>query len=387
MRILVLTPKVPWPLLDGGRIAMARLIESLAKSADVRVLSLNPKKHHSETRRDVIDIDTARIVTPMLRAMTSDVPFVVARFYSRDFNEQIIATLCEFQPDVVQIESPFLLPYLRTIRTHSNAFVSLRSLNVEFRIWEELARTQRSTAKRFIARSLRKYEVRNLNATDAMIPISHDDANDFRELGCTIPIHVAPCGVPLPPISQQEPEPNTVGFIGALDYQPNQQAVHWIFDELWPRVVARAPHAKLTISGSNPPPSLRERVITAPDAQEFMRSQSVMIAPLLSGGGMRIKVLEALALGKPIIATTRGAGGVAFTPGRELLIADDVDSFADAVVRLLEDAEERRRLGEAGRGLVGERYDPDVIGKALLNLYRVGINDRSTRATTNHHRP
>lgn len=356
---------------------MARLIESLAKSADVRVLSLNPKKHHSETRRDVIDIDTARIVTPMLRAMTSDVPFVVARFYSREFNEQIIATLSEFQPDVVQIESPFLLPYLRTIRTHSNAFVSLRSLNVEFRIWEELARTQNSIAKKFVARSLRNYELRQLNATDALISISLDDANDFRNLGCTIPIHVAPCGVPLPPISQQEPEPNTVGFIGALDYQPNQQAVHWIFDELWPRVAARAPHAKLTISGSNPPPSLRERVITAPDAQEFMRSQSVMIAPLLSGGGMRIKVLEALALGKPIVATTRGAGGVEFTPGRELLIADDVDSFADAVVRLLEDAEERRRLGEAARALVRETYDPDAIGREVLGFYRERVKGKN----------
>jgi glycosyltransferase involved in cell wall biosynthesis len=368
MRILVLTPKSPWPLLDGGRIAMARLIESLAKQADVRVLSLNPKKHRSE-QGEVVDVDTSRIVMPMLRAMVSDAPFLVMRFYSRAFESRLVETLRAFRPDVVQVESPFLLPYVGAIRNHSDAFVALRSLNVEFRIWEELARTQRSLVKTLIAQSLRRYEIRHLDSCDALLPISHEDANDFRQLGCTKPIHVAPCGVPLPPLTAEEPDANSVGFIGALDYQPNQQAVQWIFDELWPRVLARAPHAKLLVSGSNPPPSLRDRVITAPDAQAFMRSRSVMIAPLLSGGGMRIKVLEAMALGKAIVATTRGAGGIDFTPGRELLIADDADAFADAIASLLNDPAKREHLGDAARAQVAAKYDPDEIGRGVVGFY------------------
>jgi glycosyltransferase involved in cell wall biosynthesis len=390
LRILILTPRVPWPLLDGGRIAMARLAQALAARADVRVLSLNPRKHHASLDDvplpiEAIDIDTSRVFVPLLRTE----PFIVARFVSRAFNQRLIDTLREFAPDGVQIESPFLLPYADTIRAHSDARVVLRSLNVEFRVWEELARTKRSLLPRAVARSLRGYEIRHLDTCDALIPISHDDANDFRALGCTKPIHVAPCGVPLPPLTADESEDNTVGFIGALDYLPNQQAALWIVDALWPRVLARAPHARLTISGSNPPAWLRERVhaITAPDAQQFIRSQSVMIAPLLSGGGMRIKVLEAMALGKAMVATTRGAGGIDFTPGRELVIADDADSFADAVVRLLGDRDERQRLGDAARAQVAARYDPDVIGRDLLAFYETGINASTTRANQNHARP
>lgn len=365
---------------------MARLAESLARLADTRILSLNPKKHRVESS-DAVDIDTSRIAGPLLRALTSDAPFLVTRFHSRAFAIRLVETLRSFQPDVVQIESPFLLPYADVIRKESRAFLALRSLNVEFRIWEELARTQRAVAKRLIARSLRDYEVRHLDTCDALIPISGDDANDFRALGCTRPIHVAPCGVPLPPRTDEESEPGSVGFIGALDYQPNQQAVQWIFDELWPRVLARAPHARLTVSGSNPPAWLRDRVITAPDAQAFMRSQSVLIAPLLSGGGMRIKVLESMALGKAMVATTRGAGGIEFTPGRELLVADDPDTFADAVARLLDDPRERARLGAAARAQVAAKYDPDRIGEALLAFYRTGISDSTTRANHHHARP
>ncbi|HEX7831807.1 MAG TPA: glycosyltransferase family 4 protein [Thermoanaerobaculia bacterium] len=389
MRILILTPRVPWPLLDGGRIAMARLAQALAKHAEVRVLSLNPRKHRA-TLDDIplpieaIDIDTSRVIGPLITALGAT-PFIVARFVSRAFEQRLIETLREFNPDVVQIESPFLLPYAETIRAHSDARVVLRSLNVEFRIWEELARTKHSLLARLVANSLRRYEVRHLDTCDALIPISHDDANDFRALGCTKPIHVAPCGVPLPPLGDAEPEDDTVGFIGALDYLPNQQAALWIHDELRPRL----PDVKLTISGSNPPAWLRERVhaITAPDAQQFMRSQSVMIAPLLSGGGMRIKVLEAMALGKAMVATTRGAGGIDFTPGREVVIADDADAFADAVVRLLNDPDERRRLGDAARAQVAARYDPDIIGRDLLAFYETGINASTARANQNHARP
>lgn len=359
---------------------MARLAQSLAANgAEVRILSLNPRKHRAATEGvplpiEAIDVETSRIVAPLLRAMTGGTPFVVARFISRAFRERLIETLRDFRPDVVQIESPFLLPYVETVRRHSGARVVLRSLNVEFRIWDELARTERRglrrAALRRVAASLRRYEVRHLDTCDALIPISAEDAEDFRALGCTKPIHVAPCGVPLPAAATEEPEPGTVGFIGALDYLPNQQAVLWIADELWPRVIARTPHAKLTIAGSAPPPWLRERVdvITVPDAQAFMRSQSVLIAPLLSGGGMRIKVIEAMALGKAIVATTRGAGGIDFTPGRELVIADDAERFADAVVRLLNDPPERTRLGQAARKRVLERYDPDAIGVGVLAL-------------------
>lgn len=360
MRILILTPRVPWPPLDGGRIAMARLAESLGRFAEVELLSLNPRKHRVEDPT-AIDIDTSRL------RFVPGTPMLVARFVSRRFRDAIAEAMTRFRPDVVQIESPFLLPYLRHVR--GAPIVSLRSLNVEFRIWEGLARNEKHPLRRMmlrhVASSLRKYEVAHLDAVDAVIPISRDDAEDFRALGCTKPMHVAPCGVEVRPSAP--PQPNTVGFIGSLDFLPNQEAAQWILDELWPRVIAQMPEARLAIAGSNAPAWLAPRVLgRVPDAQAFMSSMSVMIAPLFAGGGMRIKVLEAMALGKPVVATPLGKGGVDVD---ELLVAEDADSFAAAVVRLLRDPAFAQGLGEAARAEVAAKYDSDTIGAEVVRFY------------------
>ncbi|MEA2327141.1 MAG: polysaccharide biosynthesis protein PslH [Thermoanaerobaculia bacterium] len=381
MRILILTPRPPWPPIDGGRIAMARLAEGLVHAgADVEILSLNPRKHRVAASKpiatQVIDIDTSRILAP---AFSRSVPFLVARFVSSEFRSALRATLRRFKPDVVQIESPFLLPYVDVVRRESVARVVLRSLNVEFRIWEGLARIERNPLRRIalrrIASSLGKYEIRNLNTPDAIVPISTDDKDDFRRLGCTRPIHVVPCGVAVPDATPDAVIANSVGFIGSLDFRPNQEAVEWITGELWPRVVERVPEARLSIAGSSAPVWLRRRMTnidfrgTIDDATRFMSTMSVMIAPLFAGGGMRIKVLEAMALAKPIVATTLGAGGLDVEHGRDILIADDAGTFADAVALLLREPQTAARIGSAARETVRSRYDNDVLARGLLRFY------------------
>jgi len=371
----MLTPRLPWPPIDGGRIAMGRLAEGLMHAgAEVAILSLNPRKHRAQVVAmpvpvEAVEIDTSRIGWPR------STPFIVSRFVSRAFREAVRAAMRRFQPDVVQIESPFLLPYVDVVRAESNARIALRSLNVEFRIWEGLAANERNPLRRFairrVAASLRKYEVRHLNTVDAMVPIAATDADDFRALGCTRPLHVVPCGITLSDVVS--PETGTVGFIGSLDFRPNQEAVRWIIDELWPRV----PNARLFIAGSGAPDWLRdlarghniEFLGEVADAQAFLRRMSVVIAPLFAGGGMRIKVLEAMALAKPIVATTLGAGGIEVENGRDILIADEVTSFAEAVNRLLRDPETATRIGNAARQTVRDRYDNDTLARGLLCFY------------------
>jgi glycosyltransferase involved in cell wall biosynthesis len=388
MRILILAPRSPWPATDGGRIAMARLAGSLGRQgAVVRVLSLNPRKHRvadiaAPLPLELVDADTSRIVRPAIEALASRAPFLVTRFVSRELRLSLRRVLSEWNPDIVQIESPFLLPYVDEIRAHSKARVVLRSLNVEFRIWQLLADEERNLAKRFflrrIAESLRRYETRSLDVPDAIVPISRDDLDEFRRLGATRPMHVAPCGMKAAEVRDDVSVYMTVGFIGSLDFRPNQQAVQWILDELWPRVVARVPEARLSIAGSSPPVWLRERVFASSidflgfvdDPQSFLRRMSVVIAPLFAGGGMRIKVLEAMALGRPVVATALGAGGIDVEHERDILIAEETEAFATQVVRLLADAELRARLGAAARQTVAERYDDDRIAKGLIDFYR-----------------
>jgi glycosyltransferase involved in cell wall biosynthesis len=374
MRILILTPRLPWPPLDGGRVAMSRLAQSLANNgAEVEVLSLNPRKHRGVPQGPVpvraVDIDTSRVIGPLLRSMLSSVPFIVARFLSREFQRAVDETLRRFRPDIVQIESPFLLPY-----APRNVPVVLRSLNVEFRIWEGLAREKRNPLLRWITSSLRRYEIRILNEVDAIIPISEEDAADFRTLGATKPIHVVPCGVILAPPDSHLPAPRTAGFIGSLDYRPNQNAVMWILQELWPRIVAREPAAKLSIAGSSPPDWLRREVEqrgidfrpNVADPNAFVRGLSVVLAPIRAGGGMRIKILEALALGRPVVATSLGASGI---DASDVVIADGPDAFADAVARLLRDPETASRLGAAARDHVARTYASDTLAAGLLTFY------------------
>jgi glycosyltransferase involved in cell wall biosynthesis len=389
MRVLILTPRLPWPPLDGGRVAMSRLAYSLAhEGATVEILSLNPRKHYAAAEGPLpitaVDVDTSRVLVPALRALTGSVPYVVARFVSPRFRDTLRDALKRFDPDVVQIESPFLLPYAATVREGSRARVVLRSLNVEFRIWEGLARAERHLFRRFalrrIAASLRRYELQQMNALDAIVPISEEDAADFRVLGCTRPMHVVPCGVVLPPLGgEAAAEPRLAGFIGSLDFRPNQDAVTWILDELWPRVLAQMPGARLAIAGSNPPGWLRQRAAERgiellgdiPDAAAFVRRLSVVLAPLRAGGGMRIKVLEAMALGKPVVATPIGAGGIDVRNGHDILLAEDADLFANAVVRVLGDPELAARVGAAARLSVAARYDSDVLAGGLLEFYRL----------------
>ena len=382
MRILILTPRLPWPPIDGGRVAMSRLSESLVHAgADVRILSLNPRKHRGEPDAPIpleaVGIDTSRLLAPGFRALSHREPFVVSRFFSRRFDARVRETIRMFQPDVVQIESPFLLPYADSI----DRPIVLRSLNVEFRIWEGLAEHETNLLRRIalhrVAGSLRRWELRMLNRVEAVVPISDDDANDFRRLGCTRPMHVIPCGVVLPETPATSGEPGSVGFIGSLDFRPNQEAVRWIVEDLWPRVMAIEPAARLSIAGSSPPPwlqQLRERegieiLGQVADSRLFMERMSVMIAPLFAGSGMRIKVLEAMALGRPVVATALGAGGIAVENGRDILLAEDAGSFAAAVAGLLRDRPAAARIAAAARETVAGRYESDALGRDLRRFY------------------
>lgn len=367
---------------------MSRLAESLARAgAEVEVLALNPRKHHASAqaplRVTAVAIDTGRKAGPALRAALTRTPFIVTRFFSAAFERELTDALRRFQPDVVQIESPFMLQYVDAVRAVSRARVVLRSLNVEFRIWEGLASIERNPLRRIamrtVARSLRRYELRAMRELDAVIPISDADAADFRYLGVTARMHVVPCGVALDDGDRAEGEAGTVGFIGSLDFLPNQDAVRWLLDELWPRVSAEAPVARLVIAGSSPPEWLRQRAAATrgvelmpnvADATAFVRSTRIIVAPLFAGGGMRIKVLEAMALGKPIVATSLGAGGIDVTNGRDIVIEDDTDSFASAVVRLLREPETALRLATAARETVRERYDSDALARRLLGFYQ-----------------
>jgi Glycosyltransferase len=290
--------------------------------------------------------------------------------------------------DIVHVEGQFLLPYVPAIRKETRAPIVLRAQNVEFRIWERLAAQAdgiHAQALQHIASTLGGWEIAHLDDCDALIPIAEEDARDFRELGATKPSFVLPCGVSRNSDHAAPSLTRSFYFLGSMLYRPNQEAVRWLADEVWPRVLALEPDAQLTVAGSGFPEALRaylrqrniEVAADIPDVRTFSAPFRAMLAPLFSGSGMRIKVLEAMSLGKPVIATPLGAGGIDVTPGENILIADDADAFAQEVVRCMNDDALAQRIGDAARVLVAARYDSDVLARKLLAVYEELLRNAS----------
>lgn len=371
---------------------MLQLTQSLARAgAIVDVVSLNQAKFPVDVaaasaalaplRLDTVDINTSSFLGAAMRMRRLRAPMLVARFYSRRFERLLRDRLGAVPYDVIHLEGQFLLPYVRAIRKKTRAPIVLRAQNVEFRIWERLAAQAsgiRGQALHHIARTLGAWETAHLDDCDALVPIAVEDERDFRALGAKRPSLVLPCGIDTRErVPAADVDRHRVYFIGSMLYRPNQEAVRWLADDVWPRVVALEPRARLTVAGSGFPIALREHLVgraievaaDVPDVRAFSAPFRAMLAPLFSGSGMRIKVLEAMALGKPVIATPLGAGGIDVTPGENILIADDAAELAQHVVRCMNDDALAQRIGDAARALVVAHYDADALARRLLDFY------------------
>jgi glycosyltransferase involved in cell wall biosynthesis len=176
--------------------------------------------------------------------------------------------------------------------------------------------------------------------------------------------------------SDTPPEPHTLIFSGTLHYRPNLDAVRYLIDDIWPRVRARYPEAKLTLTGRSDGVDTRalaqpgvELLGEVPDIRPHIGRAGVVVVPVRIGGGTRLKVVEGLAMGKPMVSTTLGCEGVAVRDGEHLLIADDTSTFASRIFEVFDNPALGDALGQAGRGLVETRYSWELAAEQLESLY------------------
>ena len=395
---MVLSPQPPWPPHDGGAVAILRCMEGLASNgAEISLLSMRTEKHpHSNPasdkehlsflkRYETVDVDTSiRPLRMLQNSLFSTQPYDLTRFWSYDFTRVIRRVIRDGGFDIVQCEGVLFSSYLSAIRSETSAPVVLRAHNVEHRIREMMAGQTSGSLRRGYLRNLagrlRKYETEAAQLFDAIVPISGPDLQWFKEAAPdSMPILLSETGVTSHGCLSEPDEPNVkVGFIGALNWKPNVQGLIWFTDRVWPLVCKALPAATLHIAGRGAPataPSwLRGRNINwlgeVDDARQFMASVNVMIAPLFAGSGLRIKIIEAMSIGKPVVATTVAVDGIPAVDGRELFIADNASSFSSALVNLLKDRELRKSSGEAAISLVKERYDNTARTAELLEFYK-----------------
>jgi glycosyltransferase involved in cell wall biosynthesis len=227
---------------------------------------------------------------------------------------------------------------------------------------------------------MRRYEGECGERFDAVIAISEPDRESFEEDYGWRHVRAIETSVDLDYFrTAGRPEvPDRVVFVGSMDWLPNQDGVKYFVERVWPLVRRRRHGATFRVVGRNPPPEIRrlsgvdgvEVAGTVPDVRPYLDEAAVMAVPLLVGGGTRLKIFEAMAMGKAVVSTTVGAEGLSVIPGEHLLIADDPSGFADAVVSTLESPEHRAALGDAARRLVNERFGTEPVARQFDEICR-----------------
>jgi glycosyltransferase involved in cell wall biosynthesis len=267
--------------------------------------------------------------------------------------------------------------------------------NVEFDVLRRTAaHADRSLLRHYARRqwpATRQEEGRCGQAVDLVLATSARDQHVFeRELGLSR-VAVVPNGIDLTEFvpSADEPVPDTILFSGLMSYFPNQQAIRWFIRDVFPRVLLRRPGARLIVAGAAPPRwllALKGRRIDVTgrvaDIRPFVARAAVVVAPLMIGGGTRVKILEALAMARPLVSTSLGAEGLDLTHGASALLADDAADFAAAVCAVLGEPALARRLGDCGRRHVTEHFDWDRIGEnaSALLTSSIGLHRRTSVA-------
>jgi glycosyltransferase involved in cell wall biosynthesis len=389
LKVLQLTKKYPWPATDGEIQAILCNLRGLIHAGcEPEVLSLNTLKHYAseETQREcmrelglpvhAVELDTRPGFGGFVRSVFSPLPYHVHRFYSRAFAEKLDLLLSRGNFDVVLLEGVYLMAYLPVLRRHKLK-IALRLHNAEHEIWARLASKSQSlikrTAYRYLSYSVRKFEEKHLSLADLLLPITERDAAWAASHAAGVPIRTIPACIKISGI----PELSTgkkIYFIGSMDWFPNREAWVWLLRQVWPKVRLKVPDAELHLAGRNFPADTEgkgeESVILhgeVTEAQAFVGSCDVLAVPLFSGSGMRLKILEALAMGKPVVSTFLGAEGIASESGAAIHLADDAESFAAALIEILQSIELRKQALTAGWNLLHSEFGEEVIGKKLID--------------------
>ena len=340
-----------------------------------------PEEYKQKTGIELIDVDlTVKPLNAFLNLFTRK-SYHVERFISEEFKARLTEILKKEQFDVVQLEMLYMAPYVETIREHSKAMVVLRSHNVEHKIWERIAKETKSPLKRWyinhLAKTLKEFELNALETVDGVAAITRKDAAFFRKY-CSKPIIDIPFGVypeQFTPKYEIEGKPKFY-HIGSMNWMPNEEGIRWFIDEVLPKTVEKDPDFVYHLAGRNMPEWLTtlndphvDVVGEVPDAKAFVCNHDVAIVPLLSGSGIRIKIIESMALGKTVITTRVGAEGILYDEEVNIIIAENKAKMVEAIRSLNENPETAVHIGHAARKLVEETYDNRKIIARLLMFY------------------
>ena len=391
-RVLFLAHLLPWPLEGGGQLKSYHVLRQLAQAYDIKLLALIRKPEeaaHAEPLQPfcALGIETIPLrrtkpsnVQAALRALVTGRSFIIVRDDTPAFHAAVARELARAHYAAIHVDHLQMIPFVPA-RT-PGVKVILDEHNVEFRLPQRLSETAKNPAIRLYGagewKRLRRFEQAALQRADLTLAVSDEDRDTLQALrggGCeTLPIGV---DTQYFAARARRPHSKTLVSIGTMYWPPNVDALRWFCAEILPKIKTQEPSVRLMIVGAKPSTEIlalaSDPAVTVtgsvPDVRPYGEDCGAFIVPLRSGSGMRVKILNALAMGLPTVSTTVGAEGIAVRGGEHLLLADTPEAFAAATLRLLREPALADQLAQNGRQLMQSHYGWEAIGARLRQLY------------------
>jgi len=399
MKILYFSPRECWPLTTGARLRDYHLARALGRNAAVTYLGLRAPQEPAEELPPA-EAGFAEVVIALrrppyrlfdlIRGAAGPHPVTVLNYWSSEAVAALERILRSARFDTVQIEGVHLIRYLPVIRSAApGAAIIADWHNIESEILSRYADTAENLPRRLFARRTAGLVAREENtllaACDCHTVASEREREKLLRRNPTARIHSLPNGVDVGYYANVAPtaEGQEILFVGSMDYHANVDAAVWMAKEAWPILKQRLPELRLTIVGRKPTPEVQalaaEEIAvtgTVDDVRPFYRRAFAVAVPLRVGSGTRLKILEAMAAGVPVVSTRLGAEGLDVVDGDTILLADNASDMAGAIARLQADRPLRARLIENARKLVTDSYDWSSLGQRLYEVHRSAVRSK-----------
>jgi sugar transferase (PEP-CTERM/EpsH1 system associated) len=394
MNVLLLSPWFPSPPFGGALIRVHETVRYVSGRHRVTLVAPVAAPPAAEDLAPLADLCEAVVTVPVSdakgavlsrlgRGLLRGRPFIQGLHYDAAVARHVARLTARHDYDVIHVEHSFMAPYLSSVSPRSHAGTVLSMHNVEsLRFRRELgtARGARRIALLTDSRIFGSWETRAVRRFDGVVTVSGVEEAWVREHAPDVAVVRAPNGVDTTSFTPAEPPaaPRTFVFSGLMNYPPNVDAVTWFSDTVLPLVLARHPDARFRIVGDKPTPEVvalgRRPAVEVtgrvPDVRPHLASSAAMVVPLRSGAGTRLKILEAMAMRRPVVSTSQGAEGLDVTSGVNILLGDTPRALADHLCGVLDRPDAHEALAAAGRRLVETQYDWRTCLGDLDGLYR-----------------
>ncbi len=396
MKILIVSSKFPYPAKDGGALAIKNMCEQLAKKGHkIKFLAVETDKHPATEIPSVdnIEFETVYVNTNIslvkltLNLLFSSLPYIAVRFFSGELETKVTKELESGSYDLVLLEGLYVAYLIDAIKRVWNGKIILRAHNVEHKIWERKLVHEKNLLKKFYLKSmvgrLKKYETKKLSEAGLILTITAEDSAIIKDLGINTETYVVPFGVDMEYYQAGGLGDTNLEFIGALDWMPNEEGLLWFLDNVWQKL--KNDGIGFYVAGRNAPQALVEKLENThgvvflgevENARNFILSHGLFVVPLLTGSGMRVKIIEAMALGRLVISTTVGIEGINAVPGEHFVLADLPDEWINAIKKFISEPEAASDIALKGRKFVEEHFSNEKIYERLdLKLQEIIRND------------